>query len=1264
MDKPIMQRSGGYGPNSGSDFREAEAGVTVEWNVGDLILGLYDVKHVNEGGGMGLVYRVHHLGWGIDLAVKSPRAEYFKTEGQKENFIRECETWIGLGLHPHVVSCYYVRTLGRVPRVFAEYVEGGSLKDWIDSRKLYEGGHQEAGKRILDIAIQMAWGLGVAHDKGLIHQDIKPANVLVMPNGTAKITDFGLARARLATGEASTIAEERSILVSTGGMTPAYCSPEQAANRPLSRKADVWSWGLTVLEMYAGEVFWLSGQAAPNALLFFAEHGAMDKAIPAMPRKVMEILSRCFLPRPEERPQNMQELVSCIQIAYRESFSMDYPRPEPKCIELCADALNNHGVSWIDLGRNEEAERLFKEACKCHPGHLEARYNLGHLRWMSGQITDLEYVDQLETMRVSNEIEWRADYYLGLVHIERGDMEAARAALSEAQRKNPQAKNIQVALDRVQACASKTVRCVSIFGKEHTCFDVSVDGRWALSGSKDGTLQLWDMAKGECVRVFKGHTDGIISVTLSADGCWALSESYHLHDSTVRVWEMATGRCSQVIEYARKYKVDVSNIKLSADGRWALSFKSMSSIFLYWDLARGRLERKIKVRMNVWRFCLSADGRWALLGGKEYTHEGALQLWDVAKGRLAMNFEGNAKDVYAVHLSVDGRWALSGGLDNTVRLWDVRTGRCIRMFEGHTSTIEAVFLSADGRWVLSGGGDGTARLWDVTTGRCLRCFAEEGYCSINSVRMSSDNRWVVLDGSKRFRIWDVGVLTTEAPRPTVALLSTIKCSEEAVGFANQFEQLLLLAQTAWQEENHSQAHQLLVQARSIPGYERDSKALQLWGKLLHCNTRAGLRAAWFVRSYSHPMSDRFRRCCLGEDGRFSLRVIPNGIQVWDLTTDQLVREFERTVPPYFVFFGAGDRFVISKSDANDEIHYQIWEVSTGRRRKSFLENSSPRYDKCQGGTILSPDGRWFLWWGRYLCFGSAWNGNHKYKDFPDEEVGRFGTPYRIIDEGEMGIYAACLSVEGRLAVSAGWKKNIRLWDIVTGKCVRILEGHEDTITSVYLSADDRWVLSGGYDYTTRLWDVATGRCIRIFEGHTNSIYSVCLSADGRWAFSGSNGEMRLWDVATGQCVQIFKGMAKDLSDVRLSSDLCWAFAGYKDGTILMWELDWDIQLHEPIDWDEGARHHLVKFLTLHTPYAAALRDDIRSCPLSEEEKTLSLSRKGKPSWTEEEFMGLLSTLENSGYGWLRPDGVKRELEKLAADWDGPPPLFSQEQGDS
>src|SRR5579884_4172355 len=150
------------------------SGSPLHWEVGDVILGLYEVREFHEGG-MGLVYRMRHRGWDLDLAVKCPRADFFRAERDKENFEREAETWVQLGLHPHTVTCYYVRRIEGIPLIFAEYVAGGSLADAIRDRRLYGGTPEWNLARILDVAIQFAWGLHHAHAQGFVHQDAKPA---------------------------------------------------------------------------------------------------------------------------------------------------------------------------------------------------------------------------------------------------------------------------------------------------------------------------------------------------------------------------------------------------------------------------------------------------------------------------------------------------------------------------------------------------------------------------------------------------------------------------------------------------------------------------------------------------------------------------------------------------------------------------------------------------------------------------------------------------------------------------------------------------------------------------------------------------------------------------------------------------------------------------------------------------------------------------------------------------------------------------------
>ncbi len=241
--------------------------ITGEWQKGQTLLDTYEVVGKLGEGGMGLVYRVHHKYWNMDLAVKQPKTSLFSTQKGKEDFIREAETWVDLGLHPHITSCYYVRTIDDIPHIFVEFMEGGSLEDWIQGKghDLYAGSQEESLERILDIAIQFAWGLAYAHEQGLVHQDVKPLNVLMTPEGVVKVTDFGLAKARAKAGESAGEKDERA-MVSGSLHTVAYRSPEQAKGELLSHKTDIWSWAVSVFEMFAGGVFWRDGQAVGASL--------------------------------------------------------------------------------------------------------------------------------------------------------------------------------------------------------------------------------------------------------------------------------------------------------------------------------------------------------------------------------------------------------------------------------------------------------------------------------------------------------------------------------------------------------------------------------------------------------------------------------------------------------------------------------------------------------------------------------------------------------------------------------------------------------------------------------------------------------------------------------------------------------------------------------------------------------------------------------------------------------------------------------------
>lgn len=393
------------------------------WQIGDVILDKYAIRDIFTSGGMGLVYRAYHKDWDMDMAVKSPRPKFFQTEEHASNFEREAETWVNLGLHPHIVTCFYVRRLGRIPRIFAEFVEGGTLSEWIRSGRLYQGGPESRMESILDIAIQVAWGLHFSHQKGLVHQDVKPGNVLMMPDGTAKVSDFGLASARLVAheGTATTRQAGQSILVEGAGfLTPEYASPEQFAGQPLSTASDAWSWAALVLEMLKGECDWTDGRAAPFVLQeFYQEKVRIDP--------LAQLLHECLVVPVKQRSSSLLAQADALIRIHENLTGETYPRSYTGESQASSDALNNKGASLLDLGKTELGIDCLEQAMNLNPRNLNAKFNQLVTAWRLAEATDEDIIEELWSFR--DEINSDAlDTLLDHICTESGVPKNARAA--------------------------------------------------------------------------------------------------------------------------------------------------------------------------------------------------------------------------------------------------------------------------------------------------------------------------------------------------------------------------------------------------------------------------------------------------------------------------------------------------------------------------------------------------------------------------------------------------------------------------------------------------------------------------------------------------------------------------------------------------------------------------------------------------------------------------------------------------------------------
>ncbi len=341
---------------------------------GQLLLDEFQVEQLLGEGGWGAVYRVRNIVTGEHFALKRPLADHSASRLQ---LLKELKAWMNAPRHPCIAACRFYRIVDDAIYVFAEFADGGSLQDGLDRGSLYQGTSQAVLGRILEVAIWSAWGIHAAHRSGLIHQDSKPGNILITTSGLAKVSDFGLTEKVQPTSETeglldylvqglgrpSALERVRAALRRTlvpevpkevagaGRFTAQYASPEQAAGLALTTATDVWSWGVTVLQLFCGRLAWDWGPDAPQALARLGVSGPFLAGPPVMPRRVASVLQRCLAQSPVQRWSSLDEAADELMLAYSETLGVEFPHQRPAAVEEHESVFTRAlptGSSWDD----------------------------------------------------------------------------------------------------------------------------------------------------------------------------------------------------------------------------------------------------------------------------------------------------------------------------------------------------------------------------------------------------------------------------------------------------------------------------------------------------------------------------------------------------------------------------------------------------------------------------------------------------------------------------------------------------------------------------------------------------------------------------------------------------------------------------------------------------------------------------------------------------------------------------------------------------
>ena len=260
----------------------------------------YTIVEKLGSGGMGVVYKALDARLGRTVAIKFLPEELTRDEEARERFIREARAASVLE-HPNICTIYEIDETPEGQLFIAMgYYPGDTLKNIMDKSR--RQGQPMEEETVLELALQVARGLAEAHRKGVVHRDVKPANVAIAEDGTAKILDFGLAKRK---GERQPEGTELTV------GTAAYMSPEQARGEDTDFRTDIWAFGVTLYEMLTGE---LPFKGEYEQALIYAvlneEPEPVQSLRPNLALNWQPILDRCLAKNPADRYQRTEELVS------------------------------------------------------------------------------------------------------------------------------------------------------------------------------------------------------------------------------------------------------------------------------------------------------------------------------------------------------------------------------------------------------------------------------------------------------------------------------------------------------------------------------------------------------------------------------------------------------------------------------------------------------------------------------------------------------------------------------------------------------------------------------------------------------------------------------------------------------------------------------------------------------------------------------------------------------------------------------------------
>ena len=982
--------------------------------------GGYELLEEVGSGGMGVIYRARQPGLDRLCAIKMLKSGGAEKGWTGEQLRAEAKVAASLD-HPNIVGIYEVGEVGNQLYFSMELVEGQDLNRFVRGRLL-------SPKVVATYVRKIAEAIQYAHERGVLHCDLKPANILIDQRDEPRITDFGLSR-RTGPG-----AIQRNVEYGAG--SPNFMAPEQASERcgAITGATDVFGIGATLYYLltdrppFRGETFTATLQAVINS-----DPVPPRTLRPAIPVDLETICLKCLEKRPVRRYRNPGEVMQEL-----DRFLQDMP-------------IKARHISGV-----ERAWRLARRRPLLSGLAAATALLLGTVALVSS---------------------------LATVHINRAldlaRMEERRSKASElAVRRNLYTSDIALAFQALSDGNSERVR--ELLERQRP-FPGAADFRgwewrflWALSSPDDLGVAIGNGSAVHSIHLFRGGKELITSdnnfhVQRWESGSWKRIQDFHPHSASSILtvldprerWLALTDRAPQATNNRVVLIDPITGTNLiqfdgigfpiprasSPDGKelWVVAEHAATA----YSTETGALRRNVPFDGgNSQRaFDASSDGKWIAWG----MDQGRIAVGDAKTGKTIRTIRGHPDNppfpplVQTVAISPDSQLLASGATDGTVRLWDLERLEPVAVLPGHPDFVTTVSFSSDGRHLVTSGRDSFIRIWSLPDGRLETTLRHHSGLITTAVFLPGDREILTAGEDGNVRRWPLKaparamVFTNFPPRYGIAEFTAdgrhFAWSRTTSSDGNIGVNALFNSQTL---TSYSADTNVLVRAVVVPETGPSWTATYRFGGKIRLESFNGGESAeyqiapWVTMPQGGTSSTLFS----ASGHRLLVTDLYNGLQVFTVPGLKRIRHLQGRRFDGAALSPDGKWFAgvqLSGPSVIGEVNSdRTYPVDTGNMQ---IQN-----------VVFSPSGDW-------VAFENMSGIIHVFKTFTGQHQYTLHAP-------TSGLTSMAFSLDEKRLVSGSIEGTLFFWDLTTGSELGAFNPHHGIVGGIRFMPDGSLVLLG------------------------------------------------------------------------------------------------------------------------------------------------------------------------------------------------------------